>query len=349
MEILRSVFTDQNFLGAIIASIIFILIGFLLRRFNIINEHGRKAVNALVMWVAIPCMAFVAFMSDFRSEDFLANILILVMDSLFYAIVMLIANLCFLRKENHRIYAILVAVGQLTFFSIPLLSSIYADHVSEVLIPGSMMTLPFRFVTYFYAYLVISSTKITKETFGKTIRGIFLTPIMICMIGGLIIWVTQNVTWQVETAEGTYGFLRIDKTLPALFRIFEFGNHMATPLCMLLMGITLGEADFLQALRNRLAWVIALSRTLLVPSAILGFCLLMQLWHWFDFSEYQLAVLVIGNGAPVGAVVSVYCDRYNREGYLASNAVFLSTFLSLLSIPACLILVRLCMQMPIFA
>lgn len=279
MEIIKSVFTDQNFLGAIIASVAFIVIGFLLRRFNIINENGRKVINAIVMWVAIPCMAFVAFMSDFKSEEFIANLLILIFDSIFYVIVILIANLCFLKQENRKIYAILIAVGQLTFFSIPLLSSIYADHVSDVLIPGSMMTLPFRFVTYLYAYLTISATKITKETFGKTMKGIFLTPIMICMIAGFLIWVTQNVTFQVQVGEESYGFLRIDKTLPSLYQIFKFGNSMATPTCMLLMGVTLGEAKFMEALKNKLAWIIAISRTLIVPLFILAICIMMQAFH----------------------------------------------------------------------
>lgn len=59
--------------------------------------------------------------------------------------------------------------------------------------------------------------------------------------------------------------------------------------------------------------------------------------------------MMVGNGAPVGAVVSVYCDKYNKEGYLASDTVFLSTMLCLLSIPLCLILVKLAMQMAIFA
>ena len=78
MDIILSVVSDQNFLGAIIASIAFILLGFLLRRLNFINEHGRGILNVVVMKVAIPCMAFCAFMSDFNADEFVANLLILV-------------------------------------------------------------------------------------------------------------------------------------------------------------------------------------------------------------------------------------------------------------------------------
>ena len=78
MDVVLSVVSDQNFLGAIIASIAFILLGFLLRRLNFINEHGREILNVVVMKVAIPCMAFCAFMSDFNTDEFIANLLILV-------------------------------------------------------------------------------------------------------------------------------------------------------------------------------------------------------------------------------------------------------------------------------
>jgi predicted permease len=83
-----------------------------------------------------------------------------------------------------------MALGQLTFFSIPLLKSIYVNNVSEVLIPASMMTLAFRIALYFYAFISISGTKLSKETVGPTLKKIFLNPIMIMMLLGLIIWLT---------------------------------------------------------------------------------------------------------------------------------------------------------------
>ncbi len=350
MEIIKQIFTDQNFLGAIIASIVFILIGFILRRKNIINEHGKKVINAIIMYVAIPCMAFCAFMSDFHEEEFLGNILILVFDFVFYLIALLLSELIFIKvnKNKRRIIGIFVAIGQLTFVSTPILKAIYANHISDVLIPASLMTIAFRFMTYIYAYLTISGIKMTKETAGKTIKSIFINPIMICMFSGLLIWLIQNHIFQVNINGTNYGFLRIDKTCPALYKIFQFGDSMATPTCMLMIGVTLGECDFLSAIKNKLAWFIAALRTIVVPLIILSLCLVLQATHLFTFNEYQLAALVIGNGAPVGAVVAAYCVNFQKEGYLASDSIFLSTVFCVISIPLCFILIKLCLTLPIF-
>lgn len=350
MDVILSVVSDQNFLGAIIASIAFILLGFLLRRLNFINEHGRGILNVVVMKVAIPCMAFCAFMSDFNTDEFVANLLILVFDFVFYVLFLAIGNLIFIKfdRNKRKIYAILGAIGQLTFFSMPILAATYGSE-SGILIPTSLMSIAFRLFTYLYSYVTITGEKITKENFGKTMKDVFVNPIMICMFLGLIIWATQNLTWQVNVANTYYGFLRIDKTLPALYKIFQFGNNMATPLCMLTIGVTLGESKFLDTIKNGLAWFISSLRAVVFPICILGVCLLIQWSGIMHFSELQLAAMVIGNAAPVGAVVGVYCVNANKEAYVASDAIFLSTILSLIGIPLLFVLIKLSMALPIFA
>lgn len=350
MDVIKQVLTDQNFLGAILGSVVFILLGFFLRQKNIISKHGKGVLNAIVMKIAIPCMAFCAFMSDFSSSDFVSNILIFVFDIVFYLIFILMGNLIFIKfdKEKKTIYSILMAVGQLTLFSMPILQAVYGLD-SGVLIPASMMSIAFRLVVYIYSYIAITGEKITKDNFGKTMKNIFVNPVMICMFLGLIIWATQNVVFQVQVGDATYGFTRIDKTLPALYKVFQYGNNLATPLAMLLMGVTLGEENFLTAIKNKYAWIIAGLRTFAIPLCILGICTLLQATHVFQFSEIQLAAMVIGNAAPTGAVVVVYCVNYNKQAYIGSDSVMLSTILSVIGMPIFFVLVKLFMTFPIFA
>lgn len=349
MDIIISVLTNQSFLGAIIASIAFIFIGFLLRRINLIKEGGRKVLNTVVMNVAIPCMAFCAFMNDFDVDKLSSNLIIFAIDIVFYILFLAIGRLIFIKfgKEKGRIYAILISIGQLTFFSMPLLAATYGSE-SGILITTSLMSIAFRLFTYLYSYVIITGEKITKDNVGKTLRKVFVNPIMICMFLGLLIWLIQNVIWQVEIDGICYGFLRIDKTLPALYKIFQFGNNMATPLCMLTIGLTLGESNILEAIKNGLAWVIATIRVLIIPLVILGICILIQLTGLIHFDEIQLAAMVIGNAAPVGAIVAVYCVDSNKEAYIASDSIMLSTVLSFISIPVLFILVKLTLTLPIF-
>ena len=159
MEIIVQIFSDQNFIGAILSTIVFLFLGFFFRRKNIIGEKGKEVINALVMKIAIPCMAFAAFMSDFDPNELSTHGLLLLLSLLLYVIFILFGNLIFIKSDNSKrpVYAILAAVGQLTFFSIPILKAVYSgEHLSSVLIPSSLMTLSFRVVVYIYCFITIS-------------------------------------------------------------------------------------------------------------------------------------------------------------------------------------------------
>lgn len=350
MDVVVEVLSDQNFIGAILSCLVFILLGFLFARFHIFPENTKKVLNVLVLKIAIPCMAFCAFMSDFQEADFASNILIFVFDLFFYVLFIGVLNLCFHKfgREKANIYALLSSVGQLTLYSMPVLEAVYGAD-SGVLIPTSLMSLAFRLTVYLYGYITITGEKMTKATAGKTIAKVFLNPVMIAMFVGFLIWITQNVCFQVEVGEESYSFLRIDKTCPALYAVFQFGHKLATPLAMLMMGVSLGDANFAAAFKNGLAWLISSLRMFILPAIILGFCFLFQLWGWIDFSEIQLAAMVIGNAAPVGAILVAFCIDSDKEAYLASDSVLLSTILSVISMPTFFVLVRLSMTAPIFA
>lgn len=233
MDIIADIFTDQNFIGAILASIAFLLIGFIFRRVGLFKDGAKEVLNVLVMKVAIPCMAFCAFMSDFNPSSLASNALLLVLSLILYILFIVFSLLFFLKKDADKrvIYAILSSVGQLTFFAIPVLKAVYAgEHLGEVMIPASLMTLSFRLVVYIFCFLCISRTKLQKGNVGRVLKSIFVNPIMIAMGAGLLVWLLQNVVWQVDVGGVSYGFLRIDKTLPALYHVFAFGDGLGHPV-----------------------------------------------------------------------------------------------------------------------
>lgn len=104
-----------------------------------------------------------------------------------------------------------MAVGQLTFFSIPVLKTIYSDSYSKIMIPANMMTLSFRLILYIYCYFAISKLKFNKEKIKFTLKSIFLNPIMISMAIGLFIWVTQEIMPKLILMMNIFLFLEIVK------------------------------------------------------------------------------------------------------------------------------------------
>ena len=337
------VISDVSFIKAMFSSLFFILLAFLLVRFHLVPLKTKEVLNELVMKLFLPALAFTAFFSDFNQEQLFSSIGVFLLTIFFYLLLFLLSFLCFLhyKKEKAKIYSIFSTLGQLTFFSIPLLKSIYSESVSAILIPASLMTIAFRLFLYLYSYIILSGEKLTRENIWPFTKKILFNPIIIMMFLGMILFLIQNVTFQVDIDGISYGFLRIDKTAPFLYEPLKLLSDFSTPACMMLVGATLASVDIKNSIKKLSIWFIALFRSILSPLLVLAICLLIHKTGFFSFDEYTLSCLVIGFGAPMSAVIDAYASHFHKEEDIASGVCFLSTVFAFVSIPLCFTLIKL--------
>ena len=78
------------------------------------------------------------------------------------------------------------------------------------------------------------------------------------------------------------------------------------------------------------------------------FLIVLQMVNIINFDEYTIMIMVICFGAPLSAVVSTYCSKFNNEMELSSRVCFLSTLLSILTFPILFIIVKVVVLLPIF-
>lgn len=350
IEIIKNILTDENFIGAFLTSLSFILLGFIFRKKNIINNDGKEVLTTIVLKIALPTLAFSAFMTEFNSDHFVDDFLVFIISLLFYIFFIIIGRFVLFKMENNRrtVIAIFMAVGQLTFFSIPVLKTIYSNNYSQIMIPANMMTLSFRIIVYVYCYFAISHLKFTKKDIKITLKSLFFNPIMVGMILGMIIWMTQGIMPKVTINDEIVSIFRIDKTLPALYMIILAAEKLTTPLAMIIIGCILGESHIKEAFNDKLSWSIAFARTIAVPFFTLVILVLLQIIHLIHLDEYTIVILVIGFGAPVSAIVTTYCAKFSNEMELSSRVCFLSTLLSIFTFPILFIIVKLVLRLPIF-
>ena len=350
---MKEVLQNQNFLGAFLLMISMVFIGYFMRRKNIITAEGKKSITALVFRVALPCMAFSAFMHDFSSSDFVSGAASLIAATIFYIVWIAVGRLLFskLGKRKAVISAFMISLGQLTLFSLPLMNALGSD---KAMLYASIMTLAFRGVLYFVAFTTIAgaagdaeaaderenaeiaeviNTDIAKtvrkkaeRTFSGTLKKVLLTPVMIAMIAGMIVWLCQGFLPKVNG----YCVFRIDKTLPAVYKVVSVLSDMVSPLAMLLIGADMGENDLRCALRDRYAWIVAAIRTVVCP--VLVFLTVRFLLHSI-FDGDAVMALTLGFAAPSSVTVNLFCSTYHYEEEYASHITVASTLLCILTVP----------------
>lgn len=333
LKIFFQIFTDVQFLGAFIQTVILILLGFILRRKGIFAEGAKSVLTALVWKITVPCFAFNAFMQDFNAQNLKSGITILILSTIIYTLLIILGKISFFKlgKDKSLLGGLFLAIGQTTLFSMPILNSVYEGRPGqgEVMLNISCMSIVFRVFVYIVGFILISGQNISLKTLGPSLKKIFFTPVMIGMLAGIICFLIQNKA----------PFVRIDKTLPPLYVTVRSLARMLNPCAMLLIGITLGESDFKSAFNDPVAWLFAFLRNFIAPVLVLGICILLQISGVIQFTEYILVALVIGFSAPISVTLSVMCVQYKREDLFASKAVLLSTLMTIVSMPLMFVLV----------
>lgn len=343
-ESIIKVLSNQSFIGAILIALIFIIIGFILVRKDKVQNGAKEIITILIMYIGLPAMAFKSFMADFDKDTFGTNLLVFALAIIFYIILLLLGNLVFIKKDKTKreAYSIFIAMGQVSYFSLPIIEAVYKTN--EALIPINLVLVVFRFFLYLYSFSVLSGINLDKKHIKTSLKKILLNPILIAMFIGILIWVTQGISPKIGVGDimaKDYSIFRIDKTVPALYAVITCASSLVIPLSMILIGFTLGKTNIKQALTNKLAWLISFIRVIICPILVMLITILIDKIKGIDFNEYQFAALVIGFGAPISAIINTYAIKYNREEEVASSSCLLSCMMSIISFPIMFILINL--------
>lgn len=336
LEIFNLVFTDPNFLGAFSQTIIIIALGFFFMRKGILDVSAKKTLTVLIWKLAVPCFAFNAFMQDFEWNSFKSSLAEFVLAFVFYIFLISIGKLLLHKKgkDFSTVGGFLMAIGQTTLFSMPILQSVYENSAQEVMLYISTISIVFRIFVYLIGYTVISGEKITRKTLGPQLKKVFVTPVMIGMLLGILVFVLQNKA----------PVLRIDRSLPILYTTVKSLARLVGPLCMLLIGMCVGEAKVSDCLKDKYAWLLAILRNIASPVLILLLCFGLHKTGIFIFNEYSLMAIVIGFSAPISVSLSIACMQYHKEEVMASRACVISTLLTLFTFPLSFVMVHFALQ-----
>jgi predicted permease len=141
---------------AIAKTLIIILVGFFLVRWHFLPEGSGKLLSKVVLAVALPCLAFTSFMSDYSLDQGRDALINFILSFVLYLLFIGLSRVIFFWIKDPRrreILGVLFAFGSTTFFAQPILLSVYGSNAFN---DSNLQNVAFRVFLYSYAYLVIS-------------------------------------------------------------------------------------------------------------------------------------------------------------------------------------------------
>ena len=234
------ILTNQDFIAAIITVIIFIILGYIFEKKKVIDSLD-KTITFLVLNIGVPALVFKSFMCDFDIESLKTNFIVLLLSLIGYILLIVIGNLIFIKKEKQtrKVYAIIIALSQVSLFSLPIVNAIYKTN--EALIPINILSIMFRIFLYGYSYAVFSSISGEEVDVKSRVKKVFINPIVISMLIGIFVWITQDIAPKVNIDGEKISVLRVDKVLSPLYAVIKYASNITTPLSMMLIGISIGK------------------------------------------------------------------------------------------------------------
>lgn len=350
LRILEKTFTNMDIVSSITSTVSIIIIGYIMRKKNVFDEHFAKVLSKVVLSVALPALAFTSFMQPIDAKTLSQSTNVLVWGIVMYVVLIFIMNPFFsmYRQQGDRqtTLKILSIFGSTTFFGLPIVGAVWG---AKGILYGSIFNIGYRIFLYSYAYIKMSGLKMEIAN----IKKMFLNPIVIATFLGLLLWLIQNFvpSVRVHSIAGdiqNVAFYRIDLTAPWIMKPLTYLSNISSPLAWLSIGATLGSISFGKAFSDKTVWYYTFIKIVIVPLINIVLLYGLTLTHILPVDQTALSVIVVMMATPPATVAVSYAINFDKEAVLASSASLLATLGSVIMTPVWIVILNLINHIGLF-
>ncbi len=295
----------ENFLRMLnVQSVLFvyILVGILCQKLNLLDDHTRGKLTDLVVYVTMPCMVFESFNVQVTLETLKQASLALVIAAVMALIALVAGKFLYLKfpPQERCIMEYGTLVTNSGFAGLPIVSGMFG---SEGLLLGSLFIIPTRILMWSAGLSLFTPT-----SGWEGIKKVAVHPTIIAVYLGLI---------RMFTGFPLPGFL--DSAIGSI-------GDCTSPLAMMLVGVILAQVPLRDVVEGKIFYLV-LVRQILFPAA----CLVVLKALAVD--PLTIGVSVVLSGMPIGSTTAILAAKYGADARYGSKCVFISTVTSLLTVP----------------
>ena len=290
-----------------------IFAGFACVKAGAVKMEAKKAFSDLLIYLVVPAMVINSYLTEFDPE-ILQNLLqsfglsvILLGLGLGITILLTIKGK---EKKNPPIMRFACIFSNAAYMGFPLIQALFG---AEGLLYASAYVTVFNILLWTVGYAIVSGKASPKEV----LHSICTTPVLWSVLIGLILYLGRI-------------------QLPELIRQpIQLVGNMNTPLSMVITGMMIAGSRPDKLFRNKEIFRIILIRMVLIPVAsFLVFALL-------GVKGMAAEVVLLLEACPCAAITSVFAVQFGYDEDLAAGAVVITTFISILVLPLCAMLLTI--------
>ena len=327
MQVLNIMITAVN---AVLPITLLILLGYFLKKINLITKEFIKIGNDLVFKIALPCMLFVNVYSIESFSIIHWDIIGYIMIVLMVIFILGYITAIFTTKVPERRGVIWQCCFRSNFaiIGLSLAGTIGGSEAMGVAAVISAFTIPvFNIMGVIALTVFMDDSKELFQNIKNIVINVFKNPLIIgVLLGGVCLAIR---TWQVN-AFGNVVF-SLERDTKFLYSAISSLKSLTTPLALIVLG---GQFEF-SAIRGLLkditvgtVWRIIIAPLLGVGGAVL----LSTYTNILSCGPNEYPALIALFGSPVAVSSAVMADSMGSDGQLAGQLLVWSSVCSIMTI-----------------
>lgn len=307
---------------------VLLVAGIIARRCKLMNDTFDTMLSALVMNVALPAMILSSVLGNENLPTGQTIGTILLCSTLGYVVTLALSFAIprmFYRKQSRATQAthsFMIAFGNVGFIGLPVLGAIFGP---QAVFYGAVNNIPFNVAGFTVGVAMFKSANRAADDgkpavpLARRLAESLRSLVNPCMIACFV---------SVALA-----LLHITDTDGIIGQSCSYLGQLTLPASMLVVGSSLGKMSLKSMLGHVLPYVTALMRLLLIPLVMYA------MFHLFVSDQVVLGVLVLGTAMPVATMGAMFCLLYGGDMETMMRGTFISTVLSIVTIPLISLLV----------
>jgi predicted permease len=311
-----SIIISQIFILAIV-----VLIGVIAAKLKVLTIDSKDMLSKVIFNISLPLMLFTNFLKLDATPRLVANSFIVLSVSGFVIFFMLLAGwtatkIFNIKGREAAVFKAHSMFGNTIFLGFPLITALYGV---EGLLYASMYQLVSTIIMWTAGVVILTSGD--GRSWNKSISRV-LNPNTIATLLGLIFFVFSI-------------------KLPALIvkPLSELGSAN-TWLSMLYIGAMLVLADVGGLLGRKSLYIISINRLIIVPAILISAFAVITAMFGLSHDKMVASVIILEASMPCMASVVIMAKELGADDHLAVGNVFVSTIISILTLPMVLMAIN---------
>ena len=281
---------------------IYMVVGVIIVKTKILKKEGRSSLIGLLINITLPCMILHSFEQDAGIEELIAAGHALIISACCCLIAYGIGVVIWRRKpaEKRAVMEFATMFSNAGNAGLPIVSLVFG---AEGVFYTSFLLIPIRVLMW-----TLGVSLFVKQEGKARWKTLLINPSLLVVFVGLFILLTPF-------------------KLPAVMStaITNIGN-MTGPLSMMIIGASLADMNVREAL-DKDAFILSAVRLLGIP--VLAMVIMRAIGIDTMLWQVQATLLAM----PAASNTAILAEMYGRDHSFAAKCVFISTILSLITVP----------------